>query len=72
MNKSKMRIDPAGNKFWRNPQGDLHNEDGPAFILINGTKAWYIHGKFYRENGPAVYSPQNTDKKFYIDDVLFF
>ena len=26
---------------------DFHREDGPAVILADGRKCWYLHGKIY-------------------------
>ena len=46
-------IDANGDKVWRNAQGQVHNEDGPAVIYQSGSQYWYIHGKFHRENGPS-------------------
>jgi hypothetical protein len=39
---------------WRNPQGDLHREDGPAIEYKGGSKEWWVDGKRHREDGPAV------------------
>ena len=39
--KSKCEIDADGNKFWRNPEGKLHREDGPAIEWASGDKFWY-------------------------------
>ena len=52
--KSIYEIDADGNKFWRNPKGQLHREDGPAVEYASGTKYWYQNNKKYREDGPAV------------------
>ena len=67
MNKSKMKIDSYGTKIWRNPQDEYHNEEGPAVILTNDTKAWFINGKTHRENGPAVIH-SDGEKRWSIDD----
>jgi hypothetical protein len=32
---------------YRNKQGDLHREDGPAIEYNDGTKAWFINGIYY-------------------------
>jgi len=32
----------------------LHREDGPALILEDGSKEWYINGQLHRVDGPAV------------------
>ena len=39
---------------WRNKDGQLHREDGPAIENVYGTKEWYINGKLHREDGPAI------------------
>ncbi len=33
--------------------GQLHREDGPAYIEGNNQK-WYLNGKLHREDGPAI------------------
>ncbi len=38
---------------FRNPQGQLHREDGPALIYDNGTQHWFQNGKRHREDGPS-------------------
>ena len=32
----------------------LHREDGPAIEWSDGSKHWYLNGKWHREDGPAV------------------
>jgi hypothetical protein len=49
----KCTIDKNGNKDWRNKEGELHREDGPAVEFINGDKEWWINDKRHREDGPA-------------------
>ena len=48
------------NKSWQNGRlhifnanNQLHNEEGPAFETIEGTKQWFINNKNHREDGPA-------------------
>ena len=41
-------------KEYRNSNGEVHREDGPAIEYSNGTKYWYLNGKRHRENGPVV------------------
>jgi hypothetical protein len=38
---------------YRNEQGQLHREDGPAIVYKDG-KYYYINGLLHREDGPAV------------------
>ena len=51
---------------WRNANGQLHREDGPAVEYANGDKYWYINGKFHREDGPAI-EWANDQKEWYIN-----
>ena len=34
--------------------GELHREDGPASVLINGNGTWFFNGKYHRLDGPAI------------------
>lgn len=52
-----MTQDKSKNTFYKNETGEFHREDGPAVILINGTKSWYNQGKLHREDGPAIEHP---------------
>ena len=66
MEKSEMHINSDGTKVWRNAQGQVHNEEGPAVIYNDGSQAWYIHGGRHRENGPAgIYA--DGEKSWRID-----
>jgi len=43
-------IDKYGNQRWFNKAGELHREnDMPAGIYTDGTKSWWINGKFIRD-----------------------
>jgi hypothetical protein len=53
---------------YRNEQGDLHREDGPAIEGYNGYKEWFLNGIRHREDGPAVeYS--DGDKWWFINGI---
>jgi hypothetical protein len=40
---------------YRDENGVLHREDGPALIYNNGEENWYKRGRLHRENGlPAI------------------
>lgn len=43
---------------------DLHREDGPAFVNLNGDRYWYKHGNLHRKNGPAI-ELANGEKYWY-------
>lgn len=45
--------DDAG-RSWHNNKGQLHNENGPAWVETNGAKAWYLNGDLHRTDGPAI------------------
>ena len=47
-----------GSIEWRNKQGKLHRDDGPAKEWpAKGAKAWYRNGKLHRDDGPAMDGP---------------
>jgi len=62
-------INRAGDKCWKNKEGELHREDGPAIEYHDGTKIWYRCDKFHREDGPAVEYPSGR-KEWWIDGKL--
>ena len=69
-NKDKpTEIDKFRNKYWRNDNGKLHREDGPAYEYADGTKEWYINGKLHRLDGPAI-EYANGSKEWYLNDKL--
>jgi hypothetical protein len=35
----------------------------------NGTKRWYLHGKFHREDGPAI-EHSDGEKRWFLNDKL--
>jgi len=49
---STQTILPNGNIEYR-LKGKLHNDNGPAVIKLNGTRAWYVNDKLHRVYGPA-------------------
>ena len=55
-----------GSLRWYNEKGQLHREDGPAFIRSNGDCFWRKNGKRHRENGPAV-EWSNGYKEWWVD-----
>ena len=55
--KYRIKITPDGTTSYRNNAGDLHCEEGPAYIDPNGYKAWWLNGQRHRVGGPAVVFP---------------
>ncbi len=45
---------------YRDEDGELHRDDGPAIIYADGTQEWYQHGRKHREGGPSVIWPSGT------------
>lgn len=45
--------DASGCKRWY-VNGQLHREDGPAFISGNNTQYWFQYGLYHRLDGPAI------------------
>ena len=56
-NSRSVKTIEHGHEIWRNLNGELHRTNGPAIILPNGTKEYYLNGKLHREDGPAVIYP---------------
>ncbi len=65
----KYRISVGGGTTtYRNANGDLHREEGPAYIEHSGYKAWWLNGQRHRENGPAVVFP-NGRVEYWVNGV---
>ena len=59
-------ISQTENKLTFKKNGKLHNLFGPAIILKDGNKEWYLNGELHREDGPAIeYS--NGDKEWWLN-----
>ena len=39
---------------WKDEDGELHRDDGPASIAPDGGQSWYQHGVLHRDGGPAI------------------
>ena len=67
-----MKIKLKNRTEWRNKQGQLHREDGPAIICFNGGQGYFQNGKKHREDGPAVIYPDGI-KEWWLNDkeILF-
>ena len=65
---STRTVTETGSVHWRDSNGELHREDGPAKIS-QGYRYWYKHGDRHREDGPAVICADGT-KQYYLDGVL--
>ena len=52
--KSYKSTDEYGTIYYKNYKGELHNEQGPAAIVLNGSRYCFIRNKMHREDGPGV------------------
>lgn len=52
--ESATRTVDDGTETWRDNDGLVHRDDGPAVTYSNGGEIWYQHGKLHRDGGPAV------------------
>lgn len=59
-------IDELGTEYWRDENGNLHREDGPAVTFKDGTSFWYRNNELHREDGPAIIRPDGT-KEWYLN-----
>jgi hypothetical protein len=44
------QISRIGNQRWYDENGQYHRTDGPAVILHNNVKRWYLNGHRYYDN----------------------
>jgi len=50
---------PDGDQAWF-LNGELHREDGPAYIYKNESQEWFLNGVRHREDGPAIIYANGT------------
>jgi hypothetical protein len=62
--KEMMQI-ALGTQEWRDEQGLLHREDGPAVTNDAGENLWYHRGQLHRDGSPAV-ERSNGDREWYV------
>jgi len=59
-----------GDMHWRNARGQLHREDGPAIICVNGDKRWYMNDMRHRGDGPAI-EHANGEIQWWYKNIFF-
>ena len=54
--KAEYKFYPDGtfDKVWKNENGQVHRDDGPAIEYFNGIKHWFKNGTYHRKDGPAM------------------
>jgi len=60
-------VDEFGTIRWRNEDGELHREDGPAIEWASGSKEWWVNHKRHREDGPAIEWASGS-KEWWVND----
>ena len=54
MQEYKVTVDSEDTVRWYNLKTDkYHREGGPAVEYADGTKSWYLNGRYHRVDGPA-------------------
>ena len=66
MPRYTVEIDSNGTFWYKEGTNILHREDGPAVEHAEGTKEWWVNGKWHREDGPAVEHAEGT-KEWWVD-----
>jgi len=62
---SQLHIE-GGTLQWKDPEGRLHRDnDKPAAIYANGSKAWWQHGELHRDHDMPAGVYANGDKCWY-------
>lgn len=51
------KVHSTGSVCYTDEEYRLHRTDGPAVILPDGEKQWYLHGMLHNKQGPAIASP---------------
>ena len=65
--KPGHHVDKSGAEFWANKEGELHREDGPAWIDPKGNSMWMRYGLLHRDDGPAIVRGDGTSS-WYIEN----
>ncbi|MHB8244836.1 MAG: helicase-related protein [Acidimicrobiales bacterium] len=47
-------------RAWYDDARRLHREDGPAYIAVDGSREWWVHGQRHRDDGPAIEAADGT------------
>ena len=67
MQTYKVTVDKYKTIRWFNDKDQLHRLDGPSLECADGSKSWYVEGKFHRLDGPAVECADGT-KVWFVED----
>lgn len=59
-------ISDKGVKVWRDKDGHIHRDHGPALIYPSGMEQYYKHGELHRFGGYAIEYP-GGDGEFWVN-----
>ena len=51
----------------RDSYGNLHCDDGPAVVLADGSKIWYVHGVIHRDGGLPAREYANGVREWWVN-----
>ena len=71
--KAEYDFYPDGtlDKYWKNEEGQVSRDDGPALEYAEGIREWFKNGLRHRENGPAIIWDDGFCL-YYLNDNLYF
>ena len=53
--KYRVEVSPVtGTRSYYNSANQLHCDEGPAIVRVDGTLAWWQNGLLHRKDGPAI------------------
>ena len=52
--KYRVDVDEYSTRRYYNSVNQLHCDEGPAIVHVDGTLAWHQNGKLHRTDGPAI------------------
>lgn len=55
--QSPVRAEPQA---WYDEERRLHRDGGPAYIAVDGSLEWWVHGERHRDDGPAIEAADGT------------
>ena len=53
-------MDRYGTRRYYNSANQLHCDEGPAVVRVDGTLEWYQNGRLHRADGPAIVYADDT------------
>ena len=64
-----VKVSEGGTKYWLNEKGQRHNEHGPAIEYADGSKSYYVNGKYYSHEAWKRKVEKSKVKELTVSDV---